>query len=93
MIFVFKGFLAAGLFGGESIESVFIRIFAGGGVVCVDVGIFVGGEVGLFGGSEARSFGAVEDKDGGVFVDARIVREHFGNVILDGFVVAGATDG
>jgi len=92
VVFVFKELLAAGFFGGKSVESILIRVFAGGGVVCVDIGVFVGGEVRLFGGSEARSIGTVKDKDGGVFVDARIVGEHFGNVVLDGFVVAGATD-
>lgn len=92
MVFVFEVFLAAGFLGGEGIEGIFLWIFAGGSIVCINIGVFVGDKSGLLGGGKTWGVGAVKDEDGGIFVDARVVREHLSNVILDVGVVAGAAD-
>ena len=68
-----------------------VGVFAGGGIVDIDVFVAFFGESGLFGGSEARSFGAVEDEDASIFVNAWVVAEHGGNIGLNRGIIASTT--
>lgn len=54
------------------------------------IGITVFSEGGLFSTGKAGGFGGIENEDGIIFVTTRIVGEHFGNISLDGVVIANA---
>ena len=77
-------------FAGDGIEGVAGGVFAGGGVVCGDVGVASGDEFVAFGAGEPGGVSGIEDEDGGDFVDARIVGEIGGNKLLNICVVANS---